>query len=286
MPRLFNRQVSVTLARPTDVSNFFALQSNAVVVENLRVKFSIEKQLGKEPNTCAVTIFNLAEGTRAEVIQKPLHVRVDAGYEDGGPARLFAGDLIWSESIKDGPTWKTEMQIGDGARAYKHARASRSFKAGTSVGTVISDLAKTMNLKVPTNVADAKEFAKQFTTGVSIEGPSRLELDRMVKISGMGYSFQDGTLQILRDGDFNFVEAIPVSQDTGMIGSPEFGAPEDHKSKPVLTVKMLLEPRIKPGKAIQLKARDIKGLFGVQRVTHTGDTRGREWYSIVEAVAI
>jgi hypothetical protein len=284
MPRLYDRKVKVTLARPVNTSEFFALQPNAVIVEDLRVQFQIEKSLGKEPNTCSVTIHNLAERTRAETIQKPLHVRLDAGYGED-PKRLFAGDLIWGHSRKPELNWLTTMQLGDGARAYKHARARRSFKAGTSVNTVLKDLAGTMGLKVPTNVAGAKEFAKQFTTGVSIEGPSRLELDRLVKVSGMGYSIQDGTLQILRDGEFAFVEAIPVSEDTGMIGTPEFGAPKDRKSKPVLTVRMLLEPRLRPGGAIELKARDIKGLFGIKRVTHTGDSRGRDWYSTVEAVA-
>lgn len=290
MTTLFKRAAVVTLikASVTALSAFGTGPSTqtTTVIRDLRMKFQVEKNLGKEPNTCTLAIHNLSKTSRAQAIQKPLHVRIDAGYEDEGPNRIFSGDLIWGDSTNPRHTWITKMQVGDGSRVYKHARSNRSFKAGTSIKEVLGDVAKTMGLEIPKNVEEAKEFAKQFVTGVTIEGPSRREMDRLVKGAGHGWSQQNGVLQILKKGARNTAEAITISQDAGMLGVPEFGPPDKPKDKPVLKVRTLLDGRLSPGGAIVMQAKIIKGLFVIQKVVHEGDTHGKEWYSTIEAIAL
>ncbi len=282
MSRLFKRALELRVEQPT-VGDYGQDQVTTTTITNHRVRFSTERHLGKKPNSCEITIFNTSEETRAAFMTKPARIRLFAGYEDS-VQRLFVGDLIFGRSSNPtGVTWQTVLQLGDGQRSYKHGRSSRSFKAGTSIKTVLGDVAKTMGLKVPSSVDEAVEFAKQFTTGVTISDPSHRELSRLVRSAGHDWSIQNGELQILRDRDNNPVQAHRVAVDTGMIGIPEMGAPTKAKKKPVLSVRMKMAGHIKPGDPIDLETEVISGRFKVQRINDVGDTEGTEWYSSIEA---
>jgi len=280
--RLYKREVAVTIARPV-AGQFFAQQPNAIIVRGLRVQFEVEKTLEAEPNTCRVTITNLAEATRAELQRKPLHIRLDAGY-DGELARLFTGDLRHVEHRYTGVEWESIMEVGDGERAYRHARVSRSFRSGIDTKTVLEETAKSMGLKLPTSAKEAKELTAQFAAGFTLQGPSQREMDRLLAPHGMESSIQDGALQILRKGDVRPGTAIVVSQSTGLIGPVEFGAPSEPGKPPVLSFQMLLNPDLTPGGLIRMQSRAVTGDFKLTRGTHSGDTHGQAWFSAGEAV--
>lgn len=284
MSRLFKRAVALTLARP-QAGKFFENEPNAITIRDQRVQFSIVKSLDSEPNTCEVIVTNLAERTRAELQRKPLYVRLDAGY-DGQLARLFTGDVIWGQSKINGVDWETKLQLGDGSRAHGHARLNRSFKAGTSVKTVLGDLAKAHGLKMPTNISEAKELSTQFASGVSVSGPTHAELTKVLAPRGYSWSVQDGRLQVLGPNGTRPDEAIVINQDAGMISSPEFGPPGDDGKPPTMTVSVLLYPGITPGGKIKVESRAVNGLFRVERVTHVGDTHGGSWQSNIEAIPL
>lgn len=284
MSRLFHRNVRVTLARPRGdgPGGFFTQESNAVVIENLRVVFSVEKNLTSKPNPATIDIYNLAERSRAAVEQRPLHVTLEAGH-DGQYARLFAGDLRRGRSERDGVDWVTHLELGEGDRAHNHARVSRSFKAGIDKKAVLRELAGAMGLKIPSNVEDAKELLDRFQSGVSVEGLSSRQMDRLAKSAGFEWSVQDGTLVMLRPSDVRQGEAFVVSQDTGMLGSPVFGSPPTKGGPAPLTVRMLLAAQVAVGGLIQVESIAHRGLFRVERALHTGDTHGDPWDTEMEA---
>ncbi len=307
MADLFDRAVAVTVAKPT---GFFDEGVNAVVVQNLRVQFDVEKHLGAEPNTCQVAIDNLAEQTRGLFQTKPLRVRLEAGF-GGQVQRLFAGDLRWGASKRDGANWRTELELGDGERAYKHARVRRSYRAGVDVRTALNETAKSMDLTLPAEAAGLRELAGQFASGLSIAGSSSAQLSRLLAPFGLTWSVQDGRLQILSADGTRPGEALLISQDTGMIGSPEYGPPavpprvastdrepsdtprapsaskiRRDSRKPVLTVRTLLYPSATPGGRIKVESQAINGLFKVLRVRHHGDTHGADWETEIEALPL
>jgi hypothetical protein len=284
MTRLYDREIALTVAKPVK-GEFFRTQPNATVVTDLRLSFTVERSLGSDPNTCSITITNLAETTRAAFQTKPLHIRLDVGF-DGNTERLFTGDLRWAHSKRTRTGWDTIMQIADGDRAYRFARVNRSFKSGVTTKTALEETAKSMGLKFPTTLEDAKELFTKFQSGLTLSGPSSREMTRLLKPHGMNWSIQNGQLQILRNRDARQEQAILVNQDTGMIGSPEFGSPPQPGKPPVLSVRMLIYPSVVPGSKIRVESDEIKGLFRVDRVTHTGDTHGSEWYTTMEAKSL
>jgi hypothetical protein len=280
--KLFNRSIELIVAKP---ATFFTQDPNAVVVRDLRVVFKIEKTLGDEPNQASVVVYNASEETRSFLQQKPRHVRVSAGY-DGELAQIFSGDLFWGASRKDGVDWITTLQLSDGHRAFNYGRVNRSFRPGTDGRQLLREVAASMDLKVPRNMEEAQELLGEFSGGAVMHGPARRELTKLLRPKGLTWSVQDGSLQILRETEVRSDEAVLVSEDTGMIESPEQGPPDRSGGKPpVTTVRMLLHPRIQPGVKLKIESRSVSGLFKTQRVSHEGDLFGK-FETTAEAVAL
>lgn len=288
--RLFKRAIKLTLARPkrsaSGVFAFFKLAAgNAIEIEDLRMTFEIVKTLEKTANEAKISVANLSENTRNEFARKPLHIRLDAFYDDE-PQLIFKGDLHWSSSKPVGPDWITEFQCGDGMRSIREARIKRTYKSGVSSKTVLKDLINNAGMKVPTSISGATELLKQFASGVTVSGQTSVEMSRLLAKHGMSWSIQNGKLQILRNNDVRPGEAIVINQESGMIGSPEFGAPKKAGGKPTLMVKTLLLPRAIPGIKISVESLAINGVFKVTRVRHSGDTHGDEWSTEMDAVKV
>ncbi len=283
MSRLFQRTGRIIVAKPT---GFFQQGGNAIEIRDLRIRFDVQKTIGKEPNTCEVVISNLKRETRTELSAKPLHVRVEAGY-DGAPQQVFVGDLRWSESVHRGVDWETKLDIGDGERALKHARVNRAFKPGVKARDAVREVATSMGLTVPRLSTDIERaLDNQFVSGLSLSGSASRELTRLVQPYGIEWSVQDGRLQLLAPGEVRADRPIVINQDAGMIGVPEYGSPPEKKKPPTLTVQTLLLPAVTPGGKIFLDTRSVKGLFKVQKVRHQGDTHGSDWSSTIEATPV
>jgi hypothetical protein len=71
-------------------------------------------------------------------------------------------------------------------------------------------------------------------------------------------------------------QAVVISTDSGMIGSPEYGQPQQAGQPPTLHVKHRLR-NFTPGQQVAIQSRDIdNGVFRVDKVTMSGDTYGTE----------
>lgn len=284
-PRLFNRVCKITAWKePTAIGNlppsFFNILGNATEITDFRVQFSIEKNLAKEPNKSTVTITNLAESSRIALCKKPLHIRIDAGYSDTGARSLFFGDLTFGASTFKVPDWETKIQVGDGARAYGFAHSSKSFKGGVQVLEVIRYAAGTMSLQLPPDVEQSTDLKSALATGISLHGPTRDVLTRLLAPYGLHWSVQNGKLQIISDGALASNQAILIDAATaGLIGSPERSAPDKATGRSEVTCETLLYPELTPGNQIKLESKSINGTFKLIQVVHEGDTRGANWTS-------
>lgn len=301
MTRLFNRKASIFYGKPG---------STFTEIKDLRVSFNIDKHIGNEPNTCVVEIYNLSRISRAAFQDKNVTVRVEAGY-DGNTQRLFTGDITHSESTHNSVDWITRVQIGDGERAYRNSRVNRSFKKGVSVEQVLKELADSMNLPLPTNFNELAELKTQFASGLTLQGTAQRELTRVLNSVLIDWSIQDGRLQILRKDAFRADSPYIISQDSGMIGSPELGAPLYKNGPPVLKVRTLLYPALTPGCRINVQSintgslfkdptqhkidakkspvtrdQSSNGLYKVLKINHVGDTFSTDWFSEIEATQL
>ena len=291
--KLFKREWKVTAYRPTAGTpngfiaahpSYFEGLTNGVEITKLRIQVKIEKHTDGDPNTCELVITNLNSGSRADLVKKPLIVRIDAGYvEDGGARHLFTGDLRYGYSKRNGTDWETTLQLADGSRAFAGARISRTYRKGTSVMTALRDAAAGIGLSLPSDVVASPDLQRQFASSRTLHGDAYVEMQKLLAPYGYSVSIQDGRLQILTDDTTRPDQAYVISQDTGLIGSPEIGAPPKDGSAPILTFQSMLYPQITPGGKCSVQSESIDGIFRAERVTHTLDSHGAPWTTEVEA---
>lgn len=285
MPRLFRREAELLIAKPSGDS-FFDIGPNAVKITDLRVAFNVNKHLSSDPNSCEIEVSNLAESTRAALQELPLRVFLSAGYA-GNVKQIFSGDLRWQESKREQTGWLTKIHVGDGERAYKHARVNRSFKGGVQHKQLLAEVAGSMGLTIPKNVEDARSLVTQLVNGAVLEGPSHRELTRIIKSRGFdSWSIQDGRLQILNAGETRLAVSHVISKETGMIGSPGYGSPPAKGKPPTLAISTLLFSDIIPGDELNVQSRQTRGRFRAERVAHVGDTHGESWSTEIEAIPL
>lgn len=287
MPRLFNRTATVSITRestppnPTQY-NPRPLGTNEILqIKDLRIKFKIVRDFSKHPNSADVEIFNLAPETRADLQERPLRVHLAAGY-DGDNRLLAVGDVRFSMSKMDDVNWVTLLQLGDGARAYAHARVRSHFPKNTTYRQVITSVANSMGMVVPPALAKDPQFDKKIIAGYAAEGPAQKELTRLLAPFGYEWSIQDGSLRILGQDKAESNGPLPIDEQHGMIGTPEFGSPPRSGKQPHMTCRLLLYPELTPGEQVLLKSKAKSGLFKLIKVEHSGDTGGGDWTTTIE----
>lgn len=289
----FKRVWKVTAYRPTPGTpggfvathpSYFEGLTNGVEITKLRIQCTIEKHLNADPNTCEITITNLAPGTRADIVKKPIIIRIDAGYDKAdGLRHLFTGDLRYGYSKRNGADWETVLQIADGSRAFAGARVSKTYRRGTPAIVALRDAAAGIGLQLPPGIEASADLQKQFSSSRSLHGDAAFEMTKLLAPFGYSWSIQDGRMQILKDEQTRPDEAYLVDQSTGLLGSPEVGAPPKDGGSSTLTVQMELYPQITPGGKLDVRSESIDGIFRAERVTHHLDSHGNPWTTEVEA---
>lgn len=275
MAQLFKRTCSVIV--------------DGLKVEGLRVQFVVKKTLTKNPNTLDLKIKNLSERTRGAMAKAKASIVLTAGYP-GNAAVIFQGDSRTIDHVRDGDSadWITHIQCGDGERAYQFARFTESFAPGTSIADVIRGAARALgvntgNLEQALASGGFRGNLTQFAHGYTAHGKASAELDKLLKTAGLSWSIQNGALQLLKGDAPASGQAVLLSPSTGLIGSPDHGAP-DKKGKPSkMLIKSLLQPQIVCGGRVEVQSAAVKGQFRVEVLEHSGDNMQGEWITKIEA---
>ncbi len=276
----FGRVCIVTITDPS----MRGLGLNAIEIVGLRVAFQAKKTLRKEPNDGTLTVYNMSEQHRAKV-RKGGKVAIEAGLGTSW-GQVFLGDVRHFEHVRTGTDWETKIELKDGGRSFEFLRVSESFKPGTKISTVLRKLAESTGLD-PGNLQDAlAEIKGEYVTGHVSAGNLHIELERACRAAGYTYSVQDGKLQFLRAGKPNKSSVVVLGPDSGLVGSPSYGAPPAKGSPRYLTVRCLMNPKLRCGGRVDLQALSHKGVMKISSVTHSGDTAGGEWYTDIECLPI
>jgi hypothetical protein len=176
--------------------------------------------------------------------------------------------------------------LGDGGRAYKHARVAESFKAGTSSGDILRRLVAKCGWDAGNAASYYSSFTSQAVNGYSVEGPVYQALTDLLAAEHLTWSVQGGALQILPARGYMASQAILLTPDTGLLGSPEWGSPEHKGKQRRLKLKSLLQAQLVPGGRVKVESQTATGVFAIQEVEHQGDTEGDEWCSEIEGMPV
>jgi len=261
---------------------------NDLEVRGLRLVFKVKSTLKPDPNDLDLRIYNLSPTTRAKLSAAAAAPVVLVAGHQGTAQVIFSGRARTVDHLRDGASWVTHVQSGDGNQAFTKLSAI-SFAAGTRATDVAIALAKDLGVEAGDAIArlrrgDFTGAREVFLQGFSASGRSVRDFDRVAKVLGLEWSIQGGVLQLLEPGKGTQEAAYELAPDTGLIGSPDHGAPGPNGEPPLLKVKCLLNGGIRPGRVVSLRSSARSGFYVVDQVEHAGDTHGAsEWTTSLEA---
>ena len=237
----------------------------------LDISFEVEKDLSPIPNNCHLAIFNLGAENRTLLSKhRRIPVTLKAGYKNA-LGLLFKGDLLRCQHLKEGPTWKTSLSMGDALHALETGRLEKSYAKGTPLKTIIEDLIKQLGLPAGNAQKQLEKLNAELPRGYAVSGNVMDQLAGILKGQGYSVSVQDGTLQILSNDKALDKEAISLTADTGLIGTPETGLEGE------MVVKTVLSPELSPGRLLHIESAVFKGVAIIERLRYKGATFGEAW---------
>lgn len=309
----------------------WTVQIDTLDVSNLDIEFKILRTLRAKPNRCVLSVWNLNKDHRAQILKRNrpnpvsgktvgISVRIDAGYVDN-TSTLFLGDLREASSIRDRTDWKTTLTGDDGGRAYREARISHTFTKGTSISTVLQQCVEALNIgtgNVSKFLSDAEiaGIGGTLPHTMVLSGNAAQQLSRLLNSIGLTWSIQSGVVQIAKKGQPINLDAVLLTPDTGLIGSPEaaidstisLGNPQQFAGvstdsitstalgviqlakgkatkapKPIdariVKLKAMLIPGLFPGRKVRLKSDSFDGDYVLTECEYLGQTWSNDWYA-------
>lgn len=258
-----------------------------IIIENLRISFSIQKSESWGTNTASIRIWNLNPTNRNIIKDYGDEVTLFAGYEDENNEQLlFIGDTTKVSHIFEQPDIITSLECGDGERVLNQKLISVSFQANTTIRQVVESVASHMDIDI---AYFAPSDSIVYTQGYSGVGLAKNVLDKATSALGMQWSIQNKKLIIVPKNGSTNRPPYTINADTGMIGVPERFT---YKEKDLFTggpktgwkVETVLRPEVNPGDRLDIQSKkvDMKGPFRVSIARHQGDTHGDYWRSNFE----
>lgn len=252
-----------------------------VVFKDLRVVFKVEKSLSSCPNKSEIKIYNLARARRTLAEQKGLVAVLKAGYgvdQNGNPnlESIFAGNIARVITTQEGPDYVTALEAGDGEVAYRSSNFEQTFSAGSAIKDVFTGILGSLGL----SAGDTSGVpAGNIISSLSLSGPARKQMDDLAARTGSEWSIQDQAVQFIVKGGTRNQTAILLTPQTGLITIPKR---KKELKKDGLEITSLLQGKIKPGSLIRVETKSLTGTYRAQKVTHHGDTHGKEFFTIME----
>ncbi|EPR6388085.1 phage protein [Providencia stuartii] len=240
-------------------------------ITNLRVTFEVKKTLTPEPNPAVIRIYNLNASHRNLLTSKEFNrASLSVGYEE--LRQIYAGDIVEANTIRDGEDFITELICGDGFKAYTSSMVNKTLSAGKSDAEILRE--NTQAMGVETGVIDLPKD-RQLPRGKVMFGDPRELLHKIAKNNNAQWSIQDGQMTVLpKDKVLADNEGFVLSQETGLIGSPE-------KTDKGLQLTCLCNPALRIGGFVRVQSimNEYSGDFKITELSHAGDFMNDQWYS-------
>jgi len=242
------------------------------VTKGLFFQFEVEKTSEKHANRVLIQINNLNETSRATLEDKDVFVSLEAGYlgsdGTGQLGQLFIGKITKALSEKQGKEMVTKIEAGDG-QDTPSKQINKSLGPGATGKQVIEALAR--ELKVGLGAVKGIG-SKIFQNGITLSGNVSERLDEILDCLDLEWSIQDNNLQILPPDEPSENIGILLTPQTGLLGIP-MKREQGKDGKLNIEFRANLRTAIKPGVALEIRSRNIDGLFKIRKGIYVGDSR-------------
>lgn len=265
----------------------------------LRITFATKKGDMETPNSAEINVYNLSDDTAAKIRREFTQVSLSAGYE-GNLGAIFRGNIrhvrVWRENGVD-----TVLSIlaADGDRAYNFATVNTTLAAGSRPADRVRVCQGSMQAK-GTGAGYTPDLGGQpLPRGKVMYGMARQYMRDEARDTDTDWSIQDNKVQMVPRKGYLPGEAVVLTHETGLVGSPE-------QTQDGISVRALLNPRLRVGGRIKLNNASVKtmqtplklaasrqgarldadGFYRIIKVEFRGDTRGNDWYADMVCIGI
>lgn len=287
---------------------------NGLELSEFRVKFLINRADVQSPANADIRIYNLSDDTMSQIREEFTHVFLQGGYE-ANFGLLFNGKVRQFRKGRENPT-DTYLDIlaQDGDEGYNYAVMNTTLPGGWNQDEMHAEIVKAFD---PFGVVEGYKptfGGPALPRGRVMYGMARDYMRTLAEGAGASWHIADGQINVIPLASTLPGDAIVINSASGMIGIPQ-------QTINGVTVRALINPRIKHGGTIQLNNADIQqqpfnisynpglanntfsqdgtgndvvtntgfdtdGNYKVYSITMTGDTRGQEWYFDIVCVGI
>lgn len=265
----WNLNTAETGSKPSGLfGRVVKITAGSVTIDNsLDIEFEVPFDDDTEANEAEIRIYNLSKTTIWR-LKTDSEISITAGYgTDTGV--IFSGVISTVKTKWSGQDKITTITALDSQNLKERDVESISYKAGVKASYILKDLVS--RLKLPIAIFKTRRD-HTYTEAVTVSGGLMAAIKEYAEVCGVSAYINKRKVYVqhLTDGDdLKFT----VSEDTGLVGSPEeFTEEIDNEDYTEtikgVTFKMLLEHRITTASIINLKSRDISGKYRVREGSH------------------
>src|SRR5690606_16041429 len=178
------------------------LNEGGTNLHDIKIAFSITKNISSTQNAAEIRIWNLSESSRNALGKELDDITLEAGYlppEGGGNVGIiFKGQIRDVEHRREGNDILTYMTCGEGDKAFRGATIAKTYPAGTEGKDVVEDIYKELEAEgITRGEWKFPDEIKPFKRPYTVCGGCKTELDTLGRGHDFYWSVQNGTLEII-----------------------------------------------------------------------------------------
>lgn len=248
-------------------------RKECIIINNLRVTFSIKKTLSSEPNTAEISVYNLNNSNRNLITSKQYHfLELSVCYKEDVLRLIFCGDILTVENKLTGQDIITTMRCGDGHRAYTEKTIIKTMQKGQKDSDFLNEAVSSFGVqKGEINLPNDRILPR----GKVMMCDTREVMHKIAINNNADWSIQDDQLVVIpKNKALANSEGWVISKTTGMIGSPK-------KSNEGLEITTLCNPHYRIGSLVRVDSvlTEYNGDYKIKSIEHNGDLYGTNWHS-------
>jgi hypothetical protein len=213
---------------------------------DMDLSFNCKKTRSTVPNDLSIDIKNLSESTRKLLNANGAKIRLFVGYDT---ERILLADMDVTRAVTSWqpPESITKIECLDGFNALKNKKIALSFKAGTSVATVVNALVKQLGLPLRPYTIN---LTKPLKAGYSHTGTAYQALTDLLSEVGATWGIINDTIVIVQYGQGLGSPKLLITPQNGLLSLPE-------EIDTTLTTERV-QPKV-------IKEKVTKGIYYVQK---------------------
>jgi hypothetical protein len=323
--RLFGRRCSLlVLRREAVVSNnpsaFVAGAAagtpDALDLSDMHVTFQVRAIDVASPDNARIRVENLSGDTESLVQREYDRVVLQAGYRGAPFGVIFQGNIKqFAKGRTDQRTTYLDLLCADGDLAFNFAVISLTMRAGSApwqrVGAVVEAFGNNPSAYVARGDVTVPGTGGTLPRGKVLFGLARTSMQQVAGDVGATWNISGGRINVTPLDSYLPGEAVVLTARTGLVGRPE-------QTEQGVAARCLINPRIRVGGLVRIDNASVNrtepaaafalpagqlpfdryvgvqmladvttdGLYRVYVVEHSGDNRGRDWYSDLILLAV